>query len=534
MSFQPIIDYTNKDFASLRQAMLELARYRLPEWNDQSPSDLGVLLVDLFAYMGDITLYYQDRIANELFLNTATERRNIIELLRLIGYELKPPIAASADLLLTFTVPAPGELTTTMIPQGAQFASLGNGADPQLFEYLGPDLNIDLESDQVQATVDGKLNYSGLPVRHSQRVATELVGSSTGEPNQKWPLSQGPLIPESLLVEVDEGAGWIEWQRRNSLLYHTGLDSRVYISGPDSRDYTVQFDADNVAWILFGDGVYGMRPPVGINNIRATYRVGGGIEGNVPAASIVEANSNIVYLDAVTNPLPAAGGADAESIEHAVRFGPLAFRAGQRAVTLNDYVSLAHQAGGVAKVRARSQSWNQVELFVAPEGDTCRPVPDELKLRLLAYFEDKRMVTTLINISNAQCRAIDISLEVVAAHHYNPETVRLDVESAVQELLAFSNVDFAQTLYLSKIYEAVEAIAGVHAVTVTRFRRPDTWQQEIQAILDEFGVASVEELPDIIKRSTDINVAADGRIEINDFEIPTLGVLQVNVNEAVP
>ena len=73
----PTIDYTNKDFASLRRAMLDLARYRLPEWTDQSPADLGSLLVDLFAYMGDIILYYQDRIANEMFLATASERRSV-------------------------------------------------------------------------------------------------------------------------------------------------------------------------------------------------------------------------------------------------------------------------------------------------------------------------------------------------------------------------------------------------------------------------------------------------------------------------
>ena len=77
MSSAPAVDYTNKDFASLRQAMLALARYRLPEWTDQSPSDLGILLVDLFAYMGDVVLYYQDRIASESFLQTAGERRSV-------------------------------------------------------------------------------------------------------------------------------------------------------------------------------------------------------------------------------------------------------------------------------------------------------------------------------------------------------------------------------------------------------------------------------------------------------------------------
>ena len=67
----PIIDYTNKDYDSLREAMLELAREKLPAWTDHSPNDLGVTLLELFAYMGDILLYYQDRIANESYLDTA-------------------------------------------------------------------------------------------------------------------------------------------------------------------------------------------------------------------------------------------------------------------------------------------------------------------------------------------------------------------------------------------------------------------------------------------------------------------------------
>ena len=62
----PAVDYTNKDYASLRRAMLDLARLRLPEWTDHTPSDLGVVLTDMVAYAADVILYYQDRIASEL------------------------------------------------------------------------------------------------------------------------------------------------------------------------------------------------------------------------------------------------------------------------------------------------------------------------------------------------------------------------------------------------------------------------------------------------------------------------------------
>src|SRR6185295_1195468 len=150
MASLPAIDYTNKDFQSLRRAMLELARYRLPEWTDQSPSDLGVLLVELFAYMGDVVLYYQDRIANESFPQTAVERRSVVNLMRLIGYELSPPAPASVEITLVFNVPAPGAATIVTIPQGAQFASDAKApGGRQIFEYLGPAFTIDLASDQV-------------------------------------------------------------------------------------------------------------------------------------------------------------------------------------------------------------------------------------------------------------------------------------------------------------------------------------------------------------------------------------------------
>lgn len=524
-SLKPVIDYTNKDYASLRRAMLELASYRLPEWTDQSPGDLGTLLVDLFAYMGDVVLYYQDRIANESFLHTAVERRSVMHLLRLVGYELKPPVAASADLVLSFKVPAPADPKVVTILEGAQFTAQVEGLPPETFEYLGSDLPIHLDSDQVKAE-GGLLHYAGLPVRHSRRVAPETLGSSTGEPNQSYPLGEGPLIPESLVVEVNEGADWVRWERRDTLLYHVAPDGRVLVSDAGSRVYHVQFDEEGRAWVVFGDGVYGRRPPPGTGNVRATYRVGGGTAGNVPAGAIRKAVAGSSLLVAVRNPRPAAGGAAAESAEHGVRFGPLAFRSGHRAVTLGDYVALAHRAGGVAKVRARAAGMSGVQLFVAPEGDSCRPVPDDLRKRLIAYFEDKRMAGTVVDVLDSVGVEVDVTLETVVAHHHDPEAVRRRVEATVRALLAFERVDFGQTLYLSKVYEAVEALDGVHAVTVTRFRRRDR-AVDVAALLAQLGVASVDDLPAVVRTALVTEVAPEGRIDMGDFEIPTLGELLV-------
>jgi hypothetical protein len=528
VALKPAIDYTNKDFTSLRQAMLDLARYRLPEWVDRSPADLGMLLIDLFAYMGDVILYYQDRIASESFLSTATERRSVLNLLRLIGYELAPPVASSTDLTLVFKVPAAGESTQVTIPHGTQVAT--KPSDPaavQVFEYLGPDLQIDLQGRGTPPT------YTGLPLRNSRSLPAEIIGSSTGEPSQRFSLSQSPLILESLLVEVNEGAGFVAWDRRDNLVYSTDAQNRVALSGPDSHDYYVQYDENDVAWVIFGDGVYGRAPMVGANNIRATYRVGGGAAGNVGGGAIVDPRTQIRLLDSITNPRAAAGGADHESIKHAVRFGPLAFRSANRAVTLTDFVALAHQAGGVAKVRASSRGWNQVDLFIAPEGDTCRPVPDDLKQRLIAYFEDKRMVGTFVHIQDPTCSPIEVQVRVVAEHHFNAESVRQGVDSAVRNVLAFANVDFGQTIYLSNIYQAIESVPGVFAATVTRFRREGFLIQ--QAVLADrlrrLGVQTLDVLPIELSRALQAEVEPEGRIEMGDFEIPSLGALVVTAEE---
>ena len=122
MALLPAINYTNKDYASLRQAMLDLARYRLPEWTDQSPSDLGVLLVDLFAYMGDIILYYQDRIANESFLRQPLSGRACCDAAT-DWLRAQAAGGAAAELSMTFRPPSGGAQAIATIPHGAQFAT---------------------------------------------------------------------------------------------------------------------------------------------------------------------------------------------------------------------------------------------------------------------------------------------------------------------------------------------------------------------------------------------------------------------------
>jgi hypothetical protein len=530
----PAIDYTDKDYASLRQALLDLAAYRLPEWTDRSPADLGVLLVDLFSYMGDVLSYYQDRLAAEAYLDTAVERRSVIHLLRLIGYELAGPVAASAEVDLVFTAPAPNQPTTVTVPSHALFGVAPSIAAPAsvvpAFEYLGPDLLVDLAGSQVAARADGRLVYPRLPVRHGQTTLGEVLGSSTGEANQRFALGGSPAQLDTLVVTVDEGAGPVTWTRRATLAYHDEDDGGVLPSGATDRDYTVQLDENGTSSIVFGDGVFGRIPPVGGSNVRASYLVGGGAWGNVPAGSITVARTQIAGLAALTNPLPAVGGVDAESVDRAARLGPHAFRSGDRAVTLQDYTALVLQAGGVAKVCARSTGWNRVDLYVAPEGTSLAPCPPALKQRLVAYLETRRMVGTSVRVADAVPVAVDIAVDVVPEPHHDPASVRTRAQAAVEGVVAFAAVDFGRPVYLSKVYEAVEAIDGVLAATVTRFRRQDQHAPlpfvRRRGLLLEAGLGGLE---DFVLRAYSGAIAVEGRIDIGDVELPTAGTIAVTL-----
>lgn len=456
------IDYTHKDYAALREAMLELAREKLPAWTDHSPNDLGVVLVDLFAYLGDSLFYYMDRLVNESYLTTAVERRSIMHLLRLIGGELKHPLPASADLTLLFEADAAGLVTLTT---GTRFQTSAEATGESIrFEYLNDPVTIDLDTLPTITHIDGEpyKRFMTLPVVQVDVGATgEVIGSSDGSPGQRYALARSPLIDGTLAVDVNDGSGPRAWQQVDSLLN----------SGPADTHYIVRRDEVGVAWVEFGDNQYGMIPRRGVDNIRSAYRVGGGLKGNVPALTIDDPVTPIGSLSLVFNARPASGGTDTEAAADAVKRAPRIFRAMNRAVTAGDYESHALQFG-VGKARARAGNWNRIELFVAPVGGG-QP-SDTLKEDLRNYFEDKRVMTALLDIRDPDYVNVFVEGTLEVEAYYFSKQVQQQVENAVSGLLAFGRVRFQDRLYLSKVYEAIEAIEGVKGVNITRFARADS------------------------------------------------------------
>lgn len=465
------IDYTNLGYEALRESMLDIARQTLPEWTDHSENDLGVLLIELFAYASDITLYYQSRIASQLFPSTSDEPESLVQLLRLLGFELRSAVPATVELSVAVDA---GLVLPFTVPAGTAVQALTGTAERVQFETARATTLTDAVLGPV---LDGNLRwFLPLSVVEGRTVTAEVLGVSDGSANQLYRLGEGPVIAGSIVVTVTGPGGATEWREVRTLA----------TAAPVQRCFMVQRDADGAVSLLFGDGLNGAVPPRGGSGldqvvVSATYRVGGGILGNVPPGTTF--TSSVSELRAITAPAGGTGGTEAESIDAARILAPRLYRAQDRAVTADDYVELALRTPGVGKARAVALNWNDVLLYVAPAGRVEQP-PELLRRDLLAAFESSRMATSVLRVLGPDPADIYLTATVRAEPYYLQTDVQDAVTEAAAALIAFDTVDFGQPVYLSRLYDALQSLPQVASLTVTQFSRTEDGKVDAEGVIE--------------------------------------------------
>ena len=190
-----LLDYMARDYDSLLHSMRGVIPKKLPEWTDYtSEADFGNALIEMFAHMGDIISYYQDRIVNESFLGTARERRSIIQHLRLIGYSLSTAAPAATKLTIVVPVSKSGEFR---LRRGDAFATKSTKEKPSVhFEYNGKDSTVNLNN-FVADTLDINKKIYTIPIEQGTLIKEDIIGVSDGSPNQRFVLNHTPIILRS-------------------------------------------------------------------------------------------------------------------------------------------------------------------------------------------------------------------------------------------------------------------------------------------------------------------------------------------------
>lgn len=448
------IDYTSRDYAALRSDLISSIPQYLPEWTNRTESDFGIVLIEMFAYVGDILNYYIDRVANEAYLTTAVQRASVLNLAQMLDY--RPTGLAAATVDLSFTS-SPDAVAAVTVPAGTRVSTVSTtGEDPVIFET-------DTELILLPGTTDLVAATEGRTVAED---ASAPVGISTGAADQVFSLYYEDIIDNSLQVFVDEdGAGAAEgvlWEHESHLIDASSED----------RVYSTVTNENGVTFLLFGDNVNGRIPTQGAV-ITAEYRIGEGARGNVGAGTLVELTSPIIGIDGITNPASASGGADAESIDSIRRQAPRSLTVLERAVTTADYALLAEKVPGVLHAEAAASVATNVVLYIAPTGGGA---PTEaLKDDVDNYLADKKMIGTSVTVSDPTYVAVNVTVNPLnVLDQYSRTNVEIAVSNAIKELFEVENVDFGFRVTLSQVYQAIQGVPGVDYAVVTELNRTGT------------------------------------------------------------
>lgn len=260
--------------------------------------------------------------------------------------------------------------------------------------------------------------------------------------------------------------------------WHPRLD--LMNDGASDRVFVAEMEADGTAYLRVGGDQHGLRPASG-TAFTATYRVGVGVAGDVGREAIAHILLNEPTITLVRNPMVATGGIEPESMEDVRQRAPAAFRTQVRAVTEPDYAAVTERHAGVQRAAATFRwtgSWHTVFLTLDRIGGA--PVDGTFREDVRDFVERFRMAGYDLDVDAPRFVSLDIEMDVCV----KPDYFRSQVKEALLGVFSTrvlpdglrgvfhpDNFSFGQTVYLSGIYAAAQAVDGVDSVAVTLFGR---------------------------------------------------------------
>jgi len=343
-------DYTNRDYTSIRNDLLNRASVVLPEWTSRDSSDFGMLFVDLVSYMGDILHYYVDQAARESFLETATRRSSLLAIASLLDYIPHGRTSAQTTITLNATNSLATDISPILIPANTKFTAnpLVETADSVIFTS-----NQAIAFNATGASIAGYVTYAKTvpaTLRLTEGEFFTETFTSNGQLSQRYTLAKTGVVTESIVINVAEGllGADVSYSQVTRLIENTNSD-KVYVAS---------IEADDSVVIQFGNGIHGKIPATNAV-VTITYRRSRGSAGNVEANSVTAfyslSNAFGPTYDGILitpNTSRAFGGSNSESIVSLKSNIPTSFRSQDRAVSLQDYEDLVLRVPGIIKTKA--------------------------------------------------------------------------------------------------------------------------------------------------------------------------------------
>ena len=330
----PLVNFSNLDFNQVKTSLKEYLRANSTFTDyDFEGSNLSSI-IDLLAYNTYITSYNANMVSNEVFIDSATLRENVVSLARNIGYLPKSRKAASATV--SFFVdcsnvsPTPASITLKKGPVAATSGTFGN----QSFVFS-------ILSDITVPVLDGIASFDEISIYQGSLLTSNFTYSSR-TPNAKFILPNAGIDTDLLNVVV-KGT-----QQDTTKTQYTSQNSLFNIDG-NSKVYFLQEIEDERYQLIFGDDIFGKALEEG-NYIIADYIVCNGDSANgvnqfefAGSLSYTRNASDYTVTDGIsliTTDVSSKGGETIESVDSIKKFAPRIYASQNRALTANDYETL--------------------------------------------------------------------------------------------------------------------------------------------------------------------------------------------------
>ena len=330
-----LLNFTSLDFDQIKET---LKQYLQSNSNftdyDFEGSNLSTIL-DVLAYNTYITSYNANMISNEVFIDSATLRENVVALARNIGYVPRSKKASTATI--NFTVepgitPPPTTITLKKVPVAASNA------------FGGQSFVFGVTKDVTKPVIDGVASFLDLDVKEGT-VVDQKFPYSTNNINQRFILSNAGIDLSTLEVYVRPSAtsSLLSSYTRQDSLFDAVTGSSIT---KDSLIYYIQEIEDEQYEIIFGDGIFGKALSDG-NIVEVSYILTNGSEAN--GISNLSFSGKCTYtrnaventitsgISIVTANIPSSGGDEIESVDSVKKFAPQIYSTQNRALTSNDY-----------------------------------------------------------------------------------------------------------------------------------------------------------------------------------------------------
>ncbi|MEM1251940.1 MAG: putative baseplate assembly protein [Cyanobacteria bacterium P01_H01_bin.21] len=339
---------------------------------------------------------------------------------------------------------------------------------------------ITLQSGYTQITLQKGLSYpyrrdtvtinaNVAPATHGETVQEILGSGDASQGYQTFTLRQPPLTYVSSDATPSGTLSTLEI-RVNDIRWHEA--PMLYGQTPQDRSFSTRLTEAGNTLVKFGDGHTGERLPTGVNNIYARYRKGLGLAGNVKADQLTNLMSRPLGLKAVTNPLPASGGNNGESLANARDNAPLTVLTLDRVVSLQDFEDFSRAFGGIAKALA-TWTWmgQQRGVFVTVAGPNGEAIEAELIAKLLKQLQKSGDPHVPIQVQSYRAAKFTLAGKIQINPDFQTDSVLDAVKQAMRTAFSFEARAFGQGVALSEVLAVMQHVAGVVHVDLDLLRR---------------------------------------------------------------